>query len=471
MKRQNRVAFFNILSTVLLNGISIFTGPIFTWLLGDSGYGMLKIYNIWVGVLAVVFTLQTQDSLVNARVEYPEEEQKRYQSAVMSMSLWFFLICSGLVLLLLTPISTWLKLEPLLVVIMLIHAFGNFCVNFLNAKFVNEFKAGRNMVMSLAIPVITLVLSVVFILQLPYEIKYYGRVVAIAGTYAMIGIPACIVILAQGKTLFNRKYWKFCIAIAIPAVFHNLSSLILGQCDQIMLQQMLGEAQLGRYAAAFTFGNIMFVIFGALDRTWRPFFFEEMKLGQRESMMCKTRNYLELFTILSCGFILLAPEVYRLYLYASKEFWETASLIPLFVSSYYLNFLCTFPVNYEYYHKKTKVVAVVTIAASLVNFVLNWFMIRSMGMAGAALATAISHGLQLVIHHVYTRKLGKGDYPFPVRTWGKYAAGYFAVVAFVYLTTEIWQLNWGVSMVLRWGVGAVLGVFELLRFWKRKVLI
>lgn len=195
MKRQNRVAIFNIVSTILLNGISFFTAPLFMQLLGDSGFGMLKIYNIWVGVLAIVFTLQTQGTLVNARVEYPEEEQKRYQSAVMTMSLCFFLTCSVLVLMLLTPISALLKLEPLLVVLMLIHAFGNFCVSFLNTKFIYEFKAGRNMVLSLAITLVTLVLSVVFILQLPYETKYYGRVVAIAGTYALVGIPACIAIL------------------------------------------------------------------------------------------------------------------------------------------------------------------------------------------------------------------------------------------------------------------------------------
>ena len=39
MKKRNRVAIFNILSTVLINGISIITGPLFSRLLGDSGYG------------------------------------------------------------------------------------------------------------------------------------------------------------------------------------------------------------------------------------------------------------------------------------------------------------------------------------------------------------------------------------------------------------------------------------------------
>ena len=113
---------------------------------------------------------------------------------------------------------------------------------------------------------------------------------------------------------------------------------------------------------------------------------------------------------------------------------------------YFLNFLCTFPVNYEYYYKKTKVVAVVTVTASLVNIALNYVLIRSIGMLGAALATAISHGLQLTMHYCYVRYvLHKGDYPFGIGMWAKYVLVYFGFVVFVYLTTDLWLVRWGVG--------------------------
>ena len=186
-----------------------------------------------------------------------------------------------------------------------------------------------------------------------------------------------------------------------------------------------------------------------------------MKQGKREAMMDKTQNFLELFTILACGFILLAPEVYHVY--GKRDFWSSTGIIPLFVTSYYLNFLCTFPVNYEYYHKKTKVVAIVTISCSLVNIALNYLLIRAMGMAGAALATVLSHGLQLTLHHLYCSRQGQGDYPFHLKLWAKYGIAFLAVFCLVYATSDFW--------LLRWGFGAVLGVYELLRIKKRKVLI
>ena len=452
---------FNILSTVLLNGISFITGPLFSQLLGTSGFGVLKIYNIWASVAAILFTLQTESTLVNARVEYPEEEQKRYQSSVMAMSVLVFMLCSSVIGLFIQPISRLLKLEPLLIGLMLLQAFGTYCVNFLNTKFTYEFKAGWNVVISLAVTLVNLVLSVVLILQLPQETRYYGRVTAIAATYSLVGIPACILILLKGKTLFRAEYWKFCAVLAVPAVFHNLSDLVLGQSDQVMLQQMVNNSAVGIYAYAWQFANILFIIFGALNRTWCPFFFDEMKQGKQEAMMDKTRNFLELFTILACGFMLLTPEVFHVY--AGRDFWSGTGIIPLFVASYYINFLCTFPVNFEYYHKQTKVVAAVTISCSLLNVGMNYVLIRAIGMAGAALATAISHGVQLCLHHLYCRRLGKGSYPFPLRVWFKYAVAFAAVMVFVYGTEALW--------LPRWGFGAVLGVFELLRIKKRKVLI
>lgn len=462
MKRQNRVAILNIASIVLQNGIGIITAPLFSRLLGDSGYGVLSIYNIWVSVIAIAFALQTQGTLANARVEYPEEQLPGYQSSVMSLSVLAYLTCGIAVLAFLQPLAELLRLKPFLIVLMLLHGFGTYCINFLTTKFVYEFKAGWNMLISLAVTVVTLGLSLVLVINMPMETRYMGRIIGIGSTYALIGIPACIWIIVKGKRLYSKEYWKFCLALAVPTVFYNLSDLILGQSDQVMLQHMVSEAAVGQYSLALHFGGFMYTIYGALHHTWAPFFFEDMKLAQREGLRDKTKNYLELYTVLSVGFVLLAREVYHVF--AREDFWPGTDLIPIFVTSYYINFLSTFPVNYEYFRKKTRAVAVGTVAACLMNLWLNYVLIRAMGMAGAAVATMISHGLQLVFHTVYARFfLGKQDYPFPLSLWGRYLGCYLGIVALVYLSPENWYI--------RWPLGAVIGLWELWRIKRRKVLI
>ena len=462
MKKRNRVAIFNILSTVLLNGIAIITAPLFSRLMTDGSYGIVNNCNVWVSIIAIVFTLQTHGTLVNASVEYDELTQRRYHSSVMTMSILVYALCSAVVLILLGPISSFLRLPKILIVLILVQAFGTFCINFLNTKYVYEFKAGRNMFLSLGVTLTTLTLSLLFVLNLPEEERHFGRVGALAVTYGAIGLGACLYILAKGKTFYNRELWKFCFALAIPSVFYNISDLLLGQSDQVMIRQMLGDSAAGQYGLAWKLGNVMFIIFNALNKTWTPFFFEDMKQGHPEKVRQKAENFLEVFTVLSVGFILLAREVYHMY--AKQVYWSSTGIITLFVASYYIGFLCTFPVNYEYYRKKTKVVAIVTITSAVLNIGLNWFLIRRIGMAGAAVATVIAHSLQLVMHYGYNRFMqGKKDYPFGLGLWGKYALVFAAAAVFVYATAEVWPL--------RWGIGAMIGVWELLRIRKRTVLI
>ena len=462
MRKQNKVAFFNILSTMLLRGISLFTAPVFSRMLGTSGYGVVSIYTVWMGVVAIAFTLQTNGTLVNARVEYAEDRQHSYQSSVMSLSLLFWIFCSAVVVVFLPQVSALLKLPWPLVLLMLFHAFGNFCFNFLNSKFTYEFKADKNMIASVGVTLATLALSILLILALPEEINYYGRILGMALTYGIFGVGICIYVLAKGKTFYNREYWHLALTLALPVVFYSLSDILLGYCDRVMLQGMMNESMVGQYSLAFSFGGIMFTIFAALNNSWTPFFFEDMKNGRGEQMRSQAKNFLEVFTVLSAGFILLSTEVYHVF--ARQDFWPGTPLIPIFVASYYLNFLCTFPVNYEYYYKKTKVVAVVTVLASLVNIGLNYVLIHCIGMMGAALATMISHGLQLMMHYGYVRYILKqGEYPFGIRIWAKYAVTFFAMVIMVYLTEGVW--------LLRWILGAAIGLWELWRIRKRKVLI
>ena len=462
MNRRNRVAFFNILSTILLRGISIFTAPLFTRLLGTSGYGVTQIYNTWVAVIAIVFTLQTQGTLVNARVEYPEGEQLRYQSSAMGLSTLVYLIFSVLVLCFIGPISGALKLDRFLIVLMLIQAFGTFCVNFLNTKFVYEFKAGRNMVMSLAVTLTTLILSVVLVLNLPKEINYLGRIGAIAATYGILGIPVCIWILAKGKTFYRRDYWKFCIALGLPLTFQSLAYYLLGNSDVVMLRQMAGANDSGIYSLAFSVSGILFTLYNALNSSWVPFFFDDMRTGRRENIVRQSGRYLELYTVLSVGFILLVPEVFRFFM--EESFWQGIVLLPIFAANYYGNVLCTFPVNYEIHYKKTGAVTLGTVVAALCNLLLNYVMIHAWGMVGAAIATLLARLIQLAMHQIYARRiLGKSDYPFPRGPELGGIAGLTLAIVLFYLTPNAW--------FIRWPLAAAVGIWELLRIWKRRSLL
>ena len=461
MRSQNKVTFFNFLSVILLRGIAIFTAPIFSRLLGSGGYGIVSLYNTWVSVASVAFSLQAQATLPAARVEFGEEEQDAYQSAATGLAITGFLVISALILLFLQPVSQALGLSSFLICMILLQAFFDACLLILNQKFVFNYRSDLNCLTSVLVAVLNLVLSLLMIWLLPKEQNYYGRVLGMVFTYVLMGSAAIFYIFFQGRTFYSRRYWKFCLPIAIPFIFYNLSDLMLGLGDQVMLQHMVSDSAVGMYSLAMSFGTIMLTIYGALNASWMPFFFDDMKCGRRDSVKKQAANYTEIFTVLSAGFLLLHREVYHIF--AGRDFWEGTACIPAFVAGAYVNFLCTFPINLENYHKKTRAVAVVTLVSVLLNVVLNGLMIPAYGMLGAAIATAIAHLSQFIMHYIYAKWfLAPGDYPFPAKQWILGSTCFLAAL----LVTGVFSQQW----LLRWGLGACLGLWELWRLKKRKTI-
>lgn len=462
MKNKNRIALINFLSNILMKGIAIFSAPVFSRLLGTSGYGIVSVYNIWTNILGVILPMQSNLTIVNARVEYPPEEQDKYQSSILTMSLLGFLGAGVICLVFGGPIASAMHLPRILLAMMLLQAFGNFTTSFAGSKYTYEFKAGRNFLLSVGITLSSIGISLALVLAMPQESRYFGRILGNVIVYAGLGSVLAVGVLRRGRTFFRRDYWKFCLTLSVPMVFYSLSDMVLAQSDQIMLQTMMDSTNVGLYGLAYTFANVLFTIFHSLNNTWMPFFFEDMKQGREEEVRSGARNFLELFTILAMGFVLLAPEVFKIY--AGRDFWGGAKLIPLFAAGYYLNFLCTFPVNFDYYHKKNKPVAAITIACALVNLGLNYVLIGAFGAFGAALATTLSHLLQLTLHHIYAGHiLGKGRYPYPVGMWLGYGLAFLGAFGCAYLLDGVW--------LARWGIGAVLGLWELTRIRKRRSLL
>lgn len=462
MKKQNRVTILNIASTLILTGISIFTSPLFSRLLGTSGYGIMSTYTVWMNVMAIVATLQTDATLVYAKVKFPDEEQTAYHSAVMTLSLTAFALCSLLVFIFIRPISAILKLSYGLIVMVMIQSFGSFSLNFLNTKLQYELKAGRNMVSSLTIVLTSLGLSLIFVLSMPMEQRYFGRILGNAITYGTLGAGACAFILWKGKSFFRFDYWRFALGLVFPLIFMNLSDLALGHSDLVMVRNSLGDSASGIYGLAYTFSGIMFTIYVALNKSWIPFFFDDMKAGDMDAVHAKSAHFLELYTVLAMGFVLLTKDVFHIF--ADSTYWSGTIIIPVFVTSYYINFMCTFPVTYEHYHMKVKAVSAVTVVSAVINIGLNVVFIRLLGLIGAAVATMLAHLIQFVVHQFYaTFLIQEGKYPFAIRRILPCVVA-FALAVFVSIILEnIW--------FARWGMGAILGAWEMFRIQKRKVLI
>ena len=454
LKSKNKITAYNIASTVILQGLAFFSGPIFSSLLSTNNYGIASVYLTWVQLASTVLSLQAASTVAVARVNFPAEDQTKYQSSVLSLATIAYFVFSLVTL----GVSLIFKFNVLMVALGLLHGWGLYCVSAMNMKFTYEFKANRNFVLSVTVSVLTIGLSVLLIKAFPAETNYWGRIIGQSSAYTAVGLVLFIYMLRTGRTTYNKEYWKFTLPLAIPTVFHLLASIVLNQSDKVMLQGLISNSAAGIYALACTFSAVLQTLWNAFNNSWVPFYYEYTRQNQIEEMRKHARNYIELFTVIVMGFILLAREVFHIY--ANRNFWEGSDLIPLFSIGCYFVFLYSFPVNYEFYNKKTKTIAIGTTSAAVCNIILNFILIKLMGIKGAVIATAIAHGLQFGFHFICAKSINPGEFPFRMMD---FIPGFLAVCGtcvIYWFTRELW--------IVRWGLGAVLGVYILAKIIKRR---
>lgn len=158
-----------------------------------------------------------------------------------------------------------------------------------------------------------------------------------------------------------------------------------------------------------------------------------------------SNNYIFLFTCLTCGYLLVSKEALKIL--GAKGYWDGIDILPFVIVGLFFEFLYTFPVNYEMYCKKMKIISIGSTIVALVNIGLNFLLIPRYGMLGAAIATLIAYIGLFIIHDIIVRKIGGYHYK-----WSFYLKGIIPVIgcsALTYLLTDY--------MPVRWGIGSVIG--------------
>ena len=458
-KQLNQVVFFNMLGPVILNGINFFTIPIFTRLLGTANYGVYTLYASYQSLLVIFMGLQTQSIIAPTSIYYEGKRRDKCFSNALTISLIscaFFALLIGLFL---QPLARLTGLPASMIVLMVIQSAGMVGTQWALFKFTYDKQAKLNFIYSTAIALIGVALSLWFICSLlKNEPSYFSYALGHTVPYAVAGTGFFIYFLWKGKSFFSRKEWAFCLPLCLPIVFHSLSNTLLHQSDKIMIQRFIGESATGIYGFAVSFVNVMSIIFNALNTTWVPFYHDDIRENRKAQLKIKTNNYVFLYTCLTIGFIMAMPEVVKVF--AQRDFWPSIKLIPILVVGIYFMFLYTFPVNFEFYYKKTKTIAAGTMLACLANIVLNYFLIQRMGMVGAAVATAISYVLLYIFHLIMAHVTIKAPYHYPYRFFYVYLAVVLVATAVFYLIEDLF--------FIRWAIFAAAAVLTLLRIYKNK---
>ena len=454
----NRTTVINILSTVILDSIAFFTTPIFTRLLGAEQYGVYAVYLTWVSIFQCFMGLGMGSSLNVGRYHF-REKYPAFRSGILLCATLCSVLLIGFVSLFLPLLSSLLHFDRLMIFLMLLHAFFSFIVGFVRGDYVYGKKAQNNFLLSMILTFSTVLLSICFIQRKTFAEPYLGRVYGNLIPYALVGSAVWLLTFFKRPDWPRKAYILFSFPIGYPIIFHTLAHSILGQSDRVMLRVFgILDAEIGIYSLFYSLNGVLTALLSALNTSWCPFYFDDLDTENWSSLKRKSKNYVELFTVICFGFLMLAREV--TYLMAESEFWNGVNLLPVLAFGAFFTLMYQFAVNFEFFCKKTQLIAVGTILSGLLNIALNALMIPLWGMYGAAIATVFSYAALFLFHYHMAGRIREQPFYYPMMPLlcGLSALAAGALLFFV----------WKDFPFVRWTVGALAGFWELSRMKKRK---
>lgn len=392
---------FFMLITFLNKGFAVISTPIFTRLMTKADYGTYALYNSWYNIFSVLCTFNISVGIFNSIVVKEPEKISRISSCVIGFEILITTVMGGLYFLVCLFTDGLLGIANEMGFLIFIENLFNIPILIWVAiqKFNNNYIKGFVVMISeMVIKTALCILLVVF-----WDEKVYARILGTVFTYVGFGIVLFVIIIKDGKAIFDKEIWKILLVVGGPLVFHYLAQNILAQSDQIMIKYFWGEEETANYSLAHSLAWLLGIFNIAINATFIPWMYKKIK----------RKDYSKISDVCICclvvlgGFILiislLAPEV--LLVYGGEEYVSGKILVPILCCAVMFMFVYKLFTEIELYYQKTNITMIATIIASVVNIALNFVLIPKYKAFGASIATFISYIIVCAIHFFAAKRI------------------------------------------------------------------
>ncbi|MEZ0164121.1 oligosaccharide flippase family protein [Kineococcus sp. LSe6-4] len=197
------------------------------------------------------------------------------------------------------------------------------------------------------------------------------------------------------------------VAFGVPLVLNSLSGFVLNAGDRIVLQRLTGPAEVGRYQIAYTVGYVATQVIGLTSSTWTPRFAAVADRVRRAELIGATRDTIyRLLSPVVLGIVLGAPVVLRVIAPATFEPAGLLAVVYVVVLSAYAGAAGSASGRMLVIERRTRLLAVVSVAVAALNIGLNLVLVPFWGILGAAVATLLAFCVQSTAQRWCARGLG-----------------------------------------------------------------
>lgn len=453
-----------IIVSLVTKGLAFVTLPLFTRLMSTEEIGLVSIYYSWFSICSEVFTLGMLSGGFNVAMSKFGNLRNSYSSSVYTLILIITSMASVALILFKDLFLSISSLPVSLFYLMLVGLVVTPANNIWLIQSRYEYKYKKVCAVSIVQAGTATLFSLVAVVIAAKnksgclgEVRLYSQNL-VQYSFALF---FAFLIIKRGKTFYSKKFWIFSLSLGLPLIVHQIAGEVLSTSDRIMIGKMINNSSVGIYTTLFSLCTVGSIIWNGINSSLVPFLYENInKEDKRESLSYTVLMALLVYGLFVTLIVLCAPEI--VLIMATREYLPYVHLIPFFSVSVFCTAISNIYSNVIIYYQKSQYIMISTLIAAGVNVVLNYFLIKLLDVYGAAISTAISSIIMVVIqiyitHKIYADNVGM-KLPFNERSV------YFVFLLMIFISA--------ISLVLykmtafRYIVVMVL-LFELLKHRKR----
>jgi O-antigen/teichoic acid export membrane protein len=383
-------------STQLLSFLLL---PVYTAFLSPSDYGSVDLTITYLTLLLPIITIQLEMASFRFLVDARDDEARKKQiisSTLRTISI-ILTVCVAAFLLLNTFVQ--IPYAGLILVNACAMVFSNLFLQF--ARGVGENK--KYTVACIATGVATILATILFVIYAHMGAE--GMLLAIAlanivcGLYLFFSLKIYNYINSRRHKSLRKKMIKY----SFPLVPGGVSWWVMDVSDRTIISVFLGVAANGVYAISNKYAAIFTSIFFIFFMSWTESASVHINDTDRDKFFSQTSNAtIRLFG--SLGAMLIASIPFLFPLLIDERYSQAFLYIPLLVVAACFNALGGLHGAIYIAKRKTQQIAKTTVAAAVVNIILNLVLIKFLGLYAAAISTMISYMTMAIYRHYDVKK-------------------------------------------------------------------
>lgn len=404
MSIMAKASFWALVSGLIQKGVSVLATPIFTRILSTEDFAQFTLYQSWQDIFIIFVSMNVFNyATYTAMVKFEYDKDGFITSAQTLVTI--LTIAWMDIYYVIHTVKGEIFDFPLYIVILmfadiLFMSSYNLWATRKRFEFQYQIMTIVSIILGIARPLLGILLT-----KLAKTNLGYGRIYGYAAINIIIGCILYVVNLSKSRKGFNLAYWKYIFTFCIPLIPHFLSTQILSRFDRIMIKKMCSVSDVAIYGLAYSLSMLMLIVSDAVLNSVTPWMYQCIKEEKKGDIKHIVNTTLLLVSGANMLLILFAPEAVRLF--APIEYYEAIYIIPAVSASVYFMFLFNIFANIEYYYSETKYVAVASVAAALLNVVLNMIFIDMYGYIAAGYTTLASYILYSIGHFIFMKIVSK----------------------------------------------------------------